>query len=146
MTTPQTTQGGGAARRLTTETKSFFKTSEFWVYVVTVLAVLIAGNSIEGEEGGVDVLAADKVWLYVTLLTIAYLVSRGVAKAGVRDPYWDRPDTGGTDAGGAPLTERVKAAAHVLTDPDAAAQATQGQQQPPPTPPAAPPPSGPPVA
>ena len=144
MTTPQM-MSPGAGRRLTTETKSFFKTSEFWVYVAAVLAVLIAGNSIEGEEGGVDVFAADKVWLYVTLLTIAYLVSRGVAKAGVRDPYWDRPDTG--NGNGAPLTERVKAAAHVLTDPDAATQATQ------PAPQhgrddavAAPPPSGPPVA
>ena len=138
--------GQRPGRRLTTETKSFYKTSEFWVYVAAVLAVLIAGNSIEGEEGGGDVFAADKVWLYVTLLTIAYLVSRGVAKAGVRDPYWDRPDTG---EGGAaqPLTERVKAAAHVLAEGDTA---TQGAQ---PSPGASgtgasapPPPSGPPVA
>lgn len=78
----------GAARRLTTETKSFFKTSEWWSYVVVVLAILIAGNSIEGEEGGADFFAADKVWLYVTLLTIGYMLSRGIAKSGVRDPYW----------------------------------------------------------
>ncbi len=77
------------ARRLTTETKSFFKTSEFWIYVVAVAAILIAGNSIEGEDGGSDFFAADKVWLYVTILTIGYMVSRGIAKAGSRDPYWD---------------------------------------------------------
>ena len=76
------------ARRLTTETKSFFKTSEWWAYVVVVIAILIAGNSIEGEEGGADFFAADKVWLYVTLLTIGYMLSRGIAKSGVRDPYW----------------------------------------------------------
>jgi hypothetical protein len=84
--------GGGAlrrtAQRLTTETKSFFKTSEFWAYVAIVVAILIAGNSIEGEEGGRDLFAADKVWLYVTLLTVGYMISRGIAKAGVRDPYW----------------------------------------------------------
>jgi hypothetical protein len=80
---------GRTARRLTTETKSFFKTSEWWAYVVVVIGILIAGNSIEGEEGGADIFAADKVWLYVTLLTIGYMLSRGIAKSGVRDPYWD---------------------------------------------------------
>jgi hypothetical protein len=78
-----------AARRLTTETKAFFKTSEWWTYLVIVVAILIAGNSIEGEEGGADFFAADKVWLYVTILTVGYLISRGLSKSGVRDPYWD---------------------------------------------------------
>ncbi len=77
------------AQRLTTETKTFFKTSEWWAYVVVVIGILIAGNSIEGEEGGADIFAADKVWLYVTLLTIGYMLSRGIAKSGVRDPYWN---------------------------------------------------------
>ena len=83
-------RGGGfaaAAQRLTTETKAFFKTSEWWSYIAMVIAILIAGNSIEGEEGGGDFFAADKVWLYVTLLTIGYMISRGIAKSGVRDPY-----------------------------------------------------------
>jgi hypothetical protein len=80
---------GRGARRLSTETKSFFKTSEWWTYVVILVALLIAGNSIEGEEGGADFFAADKVWLYVTILTVGYLISRGIAKAGSRDPYWD---------------------------------------------------------
>lgn len=87
----RTTAVGRTARRLTTETKTFFKTSEFWTYVVIVVALLIAGNSIEGEEGGADFFAADKVWLYVTILTVGYLISRGIAKSGVRDPYWDEP-------------------------------------------------------
>jgi hypothetical protein len=85
----------GAGRRLTTETKTFFKTSEWWAYVVVLVGILIAGNSIEGEEGGADVFAADKVWLYVTLLTIGYLLSRGIAKSGVREPYWDEGDDRG---------------------------------------------------
>jgi hypothetical protein len=85
------TRGNGlrsAAQRLATETKSFFKTSEWWSYFVAVVAILIAGNSIEGQEGGSDFFAADKVWLYITLLTIGYMISRGIAKSGVRDPYY----------------------------------------------------------
>jgi hypothetical protein len=80
--------GTGVVRRLATETKSFFKTSEFWAYLVVLLGVLIAGNSIENAEGGRDFFTADKVWLYATILTVGYMVSRGIAKAGVRDPYW----------------------------------------------------------
>ena len=80
---------GKTARRLTTETKQFFKTSEFFAYLLAVVAILIAGNSIEGEEGGADFFAADKVWLYITILTVGYMISRGIAKSGVSDPYWD---------------------------------------------------------
>ena len=76
-------------RRLTTETKGALKTTEFFAFVAMVVAILIAGNSIEGEEGGADFFAADKVWLYITILTVGYMVSRGIAKSGVRDPYWD---------------------------------------------------------
>ncbi|HEX2232426.1 MAG TPA: hypothetical protein VHG69_03585 [Thermoleophilaceae bacterium] len=114
--TPAATGGFARnARRLATETKSFFKTSEWWTYLAMVIAILIAGNAIEAEEGGADFFAADKVWLYITILTVGYLVSRGIAKSGVRDPYWDQPDTGG-DAGG--LGDRVKAAADALQGQD----------------------------
>jgi hypothetical protein len=79
---------GGVLHRLSTETKSFFKTSEFWAYLLVLAGILIAGNAIENAEGGRDFFTADKVWLYATLLTIGYMVSRGIAKSGVRDPYW----------------------------------------------------------
>jgi hypothetical protein len=75
-------------RRLATETKAAFKTTEFYAFLVVLVGILIAGNSIEGNDGGADYFAGDKVWLYVTLLTIGYMVSRGLAKAGSRDPYW----------------------------------------------------------
>ena len=78
---------GNAGRRLTTETKQFFKTSEFVAYVLAVIAILIAGNAIEAEEGGNDFFTADKVWLYITLLTVGYMISRGLAKAGSSQPY-----------------------------------------------------------
>jgi hypothetical protein len=74
-------------RRLATETKAAFKTTEFYAFLVVLAGILIAGNSIEGNDGGADYFAGDKVWLYVTLLTIGYMVSRGLAKAGSRDPY-----------------------------------------------------------
>jgi hypothetical protein len=80
---------GGVARRLTTETKHALKTTEFYAYVVTFVMILIAGNSIESAEGGPDRFAADKVWLYIAILTVGYMVSRGLAKAGSRDPYWE---------------------------------------------------------
>lgn len=79
---------GAAGRRLATETKHALKTTEFYAYLLTFALILIAGNSIERSEGGTDYFAADKVWLYVTLLTIGYMVSRGLAKAGSREPYW----------------------------------------------------------
>ncbi len=71
-----------AAQRLTTETKAFFKTSEWWTYLAIVIAILIAGNSVEGEEGGSDFFAADKVWLYITFCPVALLfaASSGAAR------------------------------------------------------------------
>jgi hypothetical protein len=76
------------ARRLATETKHALKTTEFYAYLVTFVLILIAGNSIEKSEGGSDYFAADKVWLYVTILTVGYMVSRGLAKSGSSEPYW----------------------------------------------------------
>ncbi len=77
------------ARRLSTETKASLKTTEFFAYLAVVVGLLIAGDAIEGQEGGGDYFAADKVWLYITLLTIGYMISRGLAKAESREPYDD---------------------------------------------------------
>lgn len=92
--------GTGAARRtaqrLTTETKSFFKTSEFWTYVAVVIGILIAGSAVGSGGNRDDFFAADKVWLYITLLTFGYMLSRGIAKSGVRDPY--TPERGHANA------------------------------------------------
>jgi hypothetical protein len=101
---------GGVARRLTTETKNAFKTTEFWVYIAFLLAVLIAGT-VDDAEG--SAFGADDVWLFATIVTGAYLISRGLAKSGSRDPYWDSPN--GSDAGES-IGDRVKAAAQVLSE------------------------------
>lgn len=65
----------------TTETKPAFKTTELIAYVVTVLGVLIASAVVDENQDGQG-FGAERAWFYVTLLTIGYLVSRGLAKAG----------------------------------------------------------------
>jgi hypothetical protein len=82
-------------RRGGEETKPSFKTTELIVYVLAVIGVLIA-SAVTGDAGtdnGGDVFAADKAWWFITLLTIGYMVSRGLAKSGVRsrdtDPRTD---------------------------------------------------------
>jgi len=72
-------------RRLSTETKSAYKTTELVVYIASVVAVLIASAIIdENDAGG---FGARQAWLYVTILTVGYMLSRGFAKSGSRDPY-----------------------------------------------------------
>jgi hypothetical protein len=73
------------ARRLATETKASFKTTEFMAYVVVVIGVLIAAAVVDQADAGG--LGAKQAWLYVTILTVGYMVSRGLAKAGSRQPY-----------------------------------------------------------
>jgi hypothetical protein len=71
-------------RRVSTETKASVKTSELVAYVAAVLGVLIASAIVDATDFG-----AQEAWFYVTLLTIGYLVSRGLAKSGSRDFYTD---------------------------------------------------------
>jgi hypothetical protein len=71
--------------RRTTETKAAFKTTELIAYVVAVVGVLIAALVVdEANAGG---LGARQAWLYVTILTVGYMISRGLAKSGSREPY-----------------------------------------------------------
>ena len=72
------------ARRISTETKASPKTSEFFVYIAAVIGVLVASAVVDVSDFG-----AQEAWFYVTLLTIGYLVSRGLAKSGSRDYYDD---------------------------------------------------------
>ena len=73
-------------RRISTETKASFKTSELAVYILAVLGVLIA--SLVVDEGSSD-FGAQEAWFYVSLLTIGYMISRGLAKSGTREHYDD---------------------------------------------------------
>jgi hypothetical protein len=63
-----------------TETKASTKTSEFFVYVIAAAAILIASYVVDGFN-------ATEGWMFFTYLSIGYMISRGLAKAGSRDPY-----------------------------------------------------------
>jgi hypothetical protein len=71
-------------RRHARETKPSFKTTELIVYLLSVLGVLIASWVIDVNEDGQG-FSAYQGWFLVTLLTIGYLISRGLAKSGSRD-------------------------------------------------------------
>jgi hypothetical protein len=78
-------------RRRSTETKSALKTTELLVFLAATAAVLIATAVVDqGNAGGIG---ARQGWFFVTLLAVGYMVSRGLAKSGSRDPYTD--DDGG---------------------------------------------------
>ena len=68
------------ARRRFTETKAAFKTTEFVASIVAVVGVLIAAGVVdEANAGG---FGAQQAWLFVTVLTVGYMVSRGLARVG----------------------------------------------------------------
>jgi hypothetical protein len=75
-----------STRRVSTETKASFKTTEFIAYVVIVIAVLVASAVADGNNTG---FGAKTAWFYITILTIGYMISRGLAKSGSRDFYTD---------------------------------------------------------
>ena len=79
--------GFGYGRRPWSETKPFFLTSEFLVLAGIVVALAIA-------MGVLDNFNADRGWLLVTIIGAAYLVSRGLAKSGTRDPNPNPRDAG----------------------------------------------------
>ncbi|HEX5540617.1 MAG TPA: hypothetical protein VFX60_03490 [Micromonospora sp.] len=66
------------------ETKPALKTTEFYIYLAAVAGVLIASQLVDSGAGGTDAFRADKAWWFISLLTIGYLISRGLAKAGSR--------------------------------------------------------------
>ena len=77
----------GSVRRTFTETKAFYKTSEFMVWAFTVIGVLVVtyvndASSLSNWHG----------WLLITVLSAAYMVSRGIAKAATTEPYSEDRD------------------------------------------------------
>ena len=74
-------------RRLSTETKASFKTTEFFAYLAVLAGILIAAAL--ADNAGAGGFGAQDAWLYSTILTVGYMLSRGLAKAGSRQPYDD---------------------------------------------------------
>jgi hypothetical protein len=79
---------GTARRRISTETKASYKTSELPIYLVVLVGILIA-SAVADEASD---FGTQEAWFYITLLTIGYLLSRGLAKSGSRDFYDDETD------------------------------------------------------
>ena len=94
-TAKESTRQDGAVRkdwpqRQAARIRPTFMTTEFAVYVVAVLGVLIASMVVDGngsgDNGGAgDYFRADRAWLYVVVLTVGYMISRGLAKIGNRN-------------------------------------------------------------
>jgi hypothetical protein len=66
----------------TSETKPFFLTSEFLVYVLFLMGLGIAA----GSDDSID---AQMFWILATVATSFYMLSRGIAKAGTRSRAYD---------------------------------------------------------
>jgi hypothetical protein len=83
-----TTRTSNPTRRLTTETKSAFKTTEMLAYLGAVIAVIITAFAVgQGDNGGADPFSALDAIRYISYLTIGYMIARGLAKSGSRDRY-----------------------------------------------------------
>jgi hypothetical protein len=79
--------------RTWSETKSALKTTEFYAWIVVSLAILIAAAVVDNGDDGQG-FGADKAWMYVAGLTAAYIISRGIAKAGVSKAHDDTRTSG----------------------------------------------------
>lgn len=83
QTDPDTRRTTTAVRR-STETKDAYKTTEFIADLVAVVGVLIASAVVDASDFG-----AQEAWWFVSILTVGYMISRGLAKSGSREPYTD---------------------------------------------------------
>lgn len=65
------------------------KTTEFWAMVGVIVAILVSAQVISGGDTapGTDSFVAKQAWLYVAIVAGAYMISRGLAKSGSREPY-----------------------------------------------------------
>jgi hypothetical protein len=78
---------GAAASRWGTETKAAFKTTEFFAFLAAALAIIVTAIVVDGNANTPDPFNAEQALRYLTFLTIGYMISRGLAKAGSREPY-----------------------------------------------------------
>lgn len=77
-------QAAGAVHlRPSTETKAALRTTEFVVYAAAVLGVVITALAVDDDgRGGTDPFGAESALRYIAILTIGYLLARGLAKSG----------------------------------------------------------------
>jgi hypothetical protein len=78
------------AGRLATETKAAFKTTEFVTFLAIVAGILISAAVVKATSGHRDVFTAAQAWLYVSIVAVGYMISRGLAKSGSKQHYDER--------------------------------------------------------
>lgn len=64
-----------------TEARRGVTTTEFWVFIIVVAGLLFFTY-----ESGSDSLSREEGWRYAAFVTVGYLISRGLAKAGSGEP------------------------------------------------------------
>lgn len=69
------------------ETRRAFQTTEFFVMLAAIAGVLVMGYANES-----DTLDMERIWTLVAIIASAYMISRGIAKAGSRDSIVDVRD------------------------------------------------------
>jgi hypothetical protein len=74
-------QGGGMGGRGGLSLRSTFKTTEFWIFVVVALGILIAA-AVTDENADGQGFGTQDAWRYITALAIGYFISRGLTKFG----------------------------------------------------------------
>jgi hypothetical protein len=67
-----------------TETKLGTKTTEFYVMIIAIVGILVATYADTS-----DTLTKNDGMRYAAFVAVAYIVSRGLAKLGTREPYDD---------------------------------------------------------
>lgn len=57
--------------------------------MVAVIVGILAAATIKGGDTapGTDEFIARQAWLYVAIVAVGYMISRGLAKSGSREPY-----------------------------------------------------------
>jgi hypothetical protein len=79
-----------SVRRLSTETKAAFKTTEFVAFLAIAAGILISAAVIKATTTHHDVFTAPQAWLYVSIVAVGYMISRGLAKSGSKQHYDER--------------------------------------------------------
>ncbi len=89
MAPPPGPYGRGPGRPGISETKAAVKTTELLAYIAAVVAVAVTALLVDADASGADPFNAEQALRYITFLTIGYMISRGLAKAGSRNSSSD---------------------------------------------------------
>jgi hypothetical protein len=84
--------------RPSSETKPAYKTTEFIAYVAILAGLFISASTITGGGSHHDIFSAPVVWFYAVILTLGYMLSRGIAKSGTKH-FHDDPGSGNDSKG-----------------------------------------------